>query len=194
MMTLLPPKNDVTQLLADWANGDKTALERLMPLVYEELRAIAHRHMRRERPGHLLQTTALVNEAYLRMVDQRDARLQNRVHFFAIASQLMRRILVDHARARHAAKRGGGQVTLMLDDAVALPKQRNVDLLALDAALTELAELDARQSQIVELRFFAGLSIEDTARVLAISPATVKREWATARAWLRRETTRTTAR
>ena len=185
---------DVTGLLRRWSEGDKQALEGLLPLVYEELRALAASCFRSERPDHTLQPTALVHEAYLRLIGQEHVAWQNRAHFFGIAAQMMRRILVDHARARHAAKRGGGQVTLMLDDAVALPKQRNVDLLALDAALTELAELDARQSQIVELRFFAGLSIEDTARVLAISPATVKREWATARAWLRRETTRTTAR
>jgi len=189
-----PSSSQVTELLALWSKGDGDAREKLLPVVYNELRILARKCLGGQRHDQTLQSTALVHEAYLRLVNVNEVQWADRAHFFAVAAQMMRRILVDHARARHAAKRGGGQVTLMLDDAVALPKQRNVDLLALDAALTELAELDARQSQIVELRFFAGLSIEDTARVLAISPATVKREWATARAWLRRETTRTTAR
>jgi RNA polymerase sigma factor (TIGR02999 family) len=186
-MTLLPPNNDVTQLLADWANGDKTALQRLMPLVYEELRAIAHRHMRRERSGHLLQTTALVNEAYLRMVDQRDARLQNRVHFFAIASQLMRRILVDHARRRRRARRGGGTFELSLDEAAAASGEPAAEVIALDDALRSLEAIDPRKGRLVELRFFGGLSLEETAEALGVSPRTVMRDWRMAKAWLRRE-------
>jgi len=187
MMTLLPPKNDVTQLLADWAAGDKTALERLMPLVYEELRAIAHRHMRRERPGQLLQTTALVNEAYLRMVDQRNARLQNRVHFFAIASQLMRRVLVDHARSRRRARRGGGAVELSLNEAAAASGEPAAEVIALDDALRSLEAIDPRKGRLVELRFFGGLSLEETAEALGVSPRTVMRDWRMAKAWLRRE-------
>jgi len=162
--------------------------------VYNELRNLARRCLGGQRRDQTLQSTALVHEAYLRLVNVNEVQWEDRAHFFAVAAQMMRRILVDHARARHAAKRGGGQLTLLLDDAVALPRQHSVDLIALDDALTALAALDRRQSQIVELRFFAGLSIEDAARVLAISPATVKREWATARAWLRQETARTSAR
>ena len=180
----------MTELLAQWSKGDNGAREKLLPVVYNELRSLARRCLGGQRQDQTLQSTALVHEAYLRLVNVNSVRWEDRTHFFAVSAQMMRRILVDHARARHAAKRGGGQVTLILDEAVALPKQRSVDLIALDDALTELAALDARQSQIVELRFFAGLSIEDTAQVLNISPATVKREWATARAWLRRETTR----
>ena len=188
-----PASNQVTELLAQWSKGDGEARERLLPVVYNELRNLARKCLGGQRHDQTLQSTALVHEAYLRLVNVNQVQWEDRAHFFAVAAQMMRRILVDHARARHAAKRGGGQLTLILDDAVALPRQRSVDLIALDDALTALAALDRRQSQIVELRFFAGLSIEDAARVLMISPATVKREWATARAWLRRETARTTA-
>ena len=189
-----PASNQVTELLALWSKGDGEARERLLPVVYNELRNLARRCLGGQRRDQTLQSTALVHEAYLRLVNVNEVQWEDRAHFFAVAAQMMRRILVDHARARHAAKRGGGQLTLLLDDAVALPRQHSVDLIALDDALTALAALDRRQSQIVELRFFAGLSIEDAARVLAISPATVKREWATARAWLRQETARTSAR
>jgi RNA polymerase sigma factor (TIGR02999 family) len=178
---------DVTRLLADWSNGDRRALDELLPLVYEELRHLANAYLRRERDGHTLQSTALVHEAFLRLVNQRDVHWRGRAHFFGIAAQMIRRILVDHARAQRAAKRGAGAVRLELDDAIAVAHQRDLDLIALDDALGRLAMLDARQSRIVELRFFAGLSVEDTAEVMAISTATVKREWASARAWLFRE-------
>ena len=189
-----PASNQVTELLAQWSKGDGEARERLLPVVYNELRNLARKCLGGQRQDQTLQSTALVHEAYLRLVNVNEVQWEDRTHFFAVAAQMMRRILVDHARARHAAKRGGGQLTLILDDATTLSRQRSVDLIALDDALTALAALDARQSQIVELRFFAGLSIEDAARVLMISPATVKREWATARAWLRRETARTVSR
>ena len=173
----------VTQLLAQWANGEEGAFERLVPRVYDELRRQAHRHFRKERGDHTLQSTALVHEAYLRLCQQSSARFANREHFFAVSAQLMRQILVEHARRHRAAKRGGGH-KLALDEALATPNTRDVDLVALDDALLELARLDPRQSRIVELRFFAGLSIAEIARVLHISPATVKRDWTTARLWL----------
>ncbi len=176
--------SNVTQLLLQWSQGDTAAREALISLVYQELRRIARQCLASQRPGHTLQSTALVHEAYLRLVDHTSVHWENRVHFFAVAAQLMRRILVDHARKQRAAKRGGGNLTLSLDEAVAPAAMRAVDLIALDDALTGLAALDSRQSQIVELRFFGGLSIEDTSQLLDISPATVKREWATARAWL----------
>jgi len=176
--------SNVTRLLLQWSQGDTAAREALIPLVYEELRRIARQCLASQRPDHTLQSTALVHEAYLRLVDRSSVHWENRVHFFAVAAQLMRRILVDHARKQRAAKRGGGNLTLALDEAVAPPAKRAVDLIALDDALNGLAALDSRQSQIVELRFFGGLSIEDTSQLLDISPATVKREWATARAWL----------
>lgn len=177
---------EVTQLLAAWGRGDQDALDRLMPVVYDELHRIADRALNRERTGHTLQTTALVHEAYLRLVNQRTAQVQNRAHFYAIASQLVRRILVDHARRRASAKRGADApaVTLETDIADDTPA---VDALALDEALTRLAVLDAQQSRIVEMRFFGGLTVEETADVLGISPRTVKRDWSMARAWLRRE-------
>jgi len=178
---------DVTQLLLDWTNGNKEAVDKLMPLVYEELRRVADRFLRRERPDHTLQTTALVHEAYLRLIDQRDVRWQNRAHFFAIAAQLMRRILVNHARDKYAVKRGGFAEKVSLDEALSLSATRDVDLVALDDALTGLASIDSQQSRIVELRFFGGLTIEETAEVLGISPATVKNKWSMARAWLHRE-------
>ena len=179
--------NEMTQWLLRWGDGDQAALDQLMPIVYDELRRLAHSHLRRERPGHTLQTTALVNEAYLRLIDQRSVRWQNRAHFFGIASQLMRRILVDHARARHVAKRGGGARHVPLDEAVVVSAQRAAEVLALDEALTALATVDQRKSRVVEMRFFGGLSIEETAEVLAVSPGTVMRDWTLAKAWLHRE-------
>ena len=188
---MLPtPSSQVTALLLRWSQGDSAALEKLVPLVYNELRRLARNCLAGQRPNHTLQSTALVHEAYLRLVDHTSVRWDNRVHFFAVAAQLMRRILVDHARMRLARKRGGGCVTLLLDDAVALSSQREGDLVALDDALNVLATLDERQCRLVELRFFGGLTIEETSQVLKISPAKVKREWATARLWLLREMNR----
>lgn len=183
----------VSALLMKWRAGDQEALQALIPLVYQELRRIAQHHLRQERPDHTLQSTALVHEAYLRLVRQAPAEVENRAHFLAVASRLMRQILVDHARGHRAAKRGGG-LKLELQDAMAEQKAQNVDLIALDNALNELARLDPQQSQIVEMRFFGGLSIEDTAEVIGVSRTTVKREWATARAWLLREMNRKEAR
>lgn len=180
----------VSELLASWRDGDKTALHSLLPLVYDELRRLARHYLKLERSDHTLQSTALVHEAYLRLVGQSSVRVENRAHFFGIAAGLMREILVDHARMRGAAKRGANRLTLTLDEAVMLPRKREVDVVALDDALKDLAALDPRQSRIVELRFFGGLSIRDTSLVLEISPATVKREWATARLWLQRELNR----
>jgi len=177
----------VSKLLLNWGQGDQGAREALIPLVYDELRRLARRYLRRERPDHTLQSAALVNEAYLRLIRQEHPQWQNRAHFFGVAAQLMRHILVDHARNRAAAKRGAGAPRLTLDPDVALPQARDVDLVALDDALNQLAALDPQQSRLVELRFFGGLSIEETSVVLGVSPATVKREWATARAWLQRE-------
>jgi RNA polymerase sigma factor (TIGR02999 family) len=185
-----PP--DVTRLLAEWAGGDEAALDRLMPLVYQELRRIADRALGRERQGHTLQATALVHEAYLRLVQQHSA-FQNRAHFFAIASQVVRRILVDHARRRDSIKRGAGEAPVILDMDVA-DDAPTVDALALDEALTRLESLDAQQARIVEMRFFGGLTVEETADVLNISPRTVKRDWSMARAWLRRELSGSSAR
>jgi RNA polymerase sigma factor (TIGR02999 family) len=184
-MTAESPKT-VTQLLLEWRQGDQQALDQLMPLVYDELRQLASRQLRRERPGHTLQTTALVHEAYLRLIDQ-NVSWQNRTHFFGIAAQMMRRILVDHARHHHYAKRGGGAPKLSLDEALDLPAERAAELVALDEALTSLATLYPRQSQIVELRYFGGLTIEETAEVLGIGTTTVIREWSLAKAWLYRE-------
>jgi RNA polymerase sigma factor (TIGR02999 family) len=182
-----PPSARVSKLLVNWGQGDQGARESLIPLVYDELRRLARRHLRRERPDHTLQSAALVNEAYLRLIRQDQPQWQNRAHFFGVAAQLMRHILVDHARNRAAAKRGAGVPRLVLDPEVALPQEREVNLVALDDALNQLALLDPQQSRVVELRFFGGLSIEETSVVLGVSPATVKREWATARAWLQRE-------
>ena len=178
--------NLVTELLAKWGAGDQEALEELVPLVYDELRRVAHRYLRHERPDHTLQSTALVHEAYLRLQKQGAKEFENRAHFFAISAQLMRQILVEHARRRHAAKRAGGH-RLALDDTVSLVNSKSVDLVLLDDALNGLARLDPRQSRIVELRFFSGLSVEETSSVLGISPATVKRDWMTARVWLLHE-------
>lgn len=184
----MPPPESVTQLLVDWSHGDQKALDKLMPMVYAELRRLAGNYLRRERPGHTLQPTALVNEAYLKLIDQKNARWQNRAQFFGVAAQLMRRILVDHARSHHAAKRGGAdQQRLSITSAERLTKEPAVDLLAVHEALNELATMDSQQARIVELRFFGGLSIEETAEVLSIGHATVERDWKMARAWLRRK-------
>ena len=180
----------VTDLLRAWAAGDPAALDELLPLVYDELRRQARRYMRAQPAGHTLQTTALVHEAYLRLVGQSHVDWQSRAHFLGVASKAMRSILVDHARARSAAKRGGAAHAVTLDEAGGVAdagSRRGVDVLALDEALARLAELDSRKSQLVELRYFGGLGIEEAAAVLGVSPATVKREWTTARAWLRRE-------
>lgn len=184
-----PARQQVSQLLVAWSSGDQSALEELMPLVYEELRRLAHHYIRRERPGHTLQTSGLVNEAYLRLVDQTNIQWQNRAHFFGIAARLMRQILVDYARRQRYAKRGGDARRLSLDEALIISKERAADVVALDDALKTLAEIDSRQSQIVELRFFGGLSIEETAEVLSVSAGTVMRDWTLAKAWLRRELT-----
>ena len=179
--------HEVTQLLVDWSNGDQSALERLMPLIDEELRRLAHRYMSRERVGHTLQTTALVNEAFLRLVNRKNLQWQNRAHFFGIAANLMRTILVDHARAHASTKRGGGARKLELDEALVISQQKASEVLALDDALKQLALIDPQQSRIVELRFFGGLTVEEAAEVLHVSPATIKREWSTAKAWLYHE-------
>jgi RNA polymerase sigma factor (TIGR02999 family) len=186
------PCGQVTDLLLRWTHGDSQAREKLVPLVYDELRRVARRCLAGQRSDHTLQGTALVHEAYLRLVDQTSVRWENRVHFFAVAAQLMRHILVDQIRMKRAKKRGGDCVTLLLTEDVASAKEREIDLLALDEALENLAALDSRQCRIVELRFFAGLSINETSQVLDVSPATVKREWATARLWLLREMHRQT--
>jgi RNA polymerase sigma factor (TIGR02999 family) len=177
--------DEVTRLLQDWGNGNPQALEKLVPLIYDELRHLAHNCLYRERPGHTLQTTALVHEAYLKLINQRDARWQNRAHFFAIAAQAMRRILVDSARRHSALKRGGPAANLSLDEAASISIEPDPFLLPLDEALNALAEIDSQQSRIVELRFFGGLTIEETAEVMRLSSDTIKREWAMARAWLR---------
>ena len=180
------PQN-VTQLLIGWGQGDKEALDRLVPIVYDELRRQAARYLRHERAGHTLQTTAIIHEAYLRLIDQKNVHWQNRAHFFGIAAQLMRRILVDHARTRKRAKRGGSDIRVPLEDAVAIARAPQLDVVALDEALNRLAEIDEQQGKIVELRFFSGLTVAETAEVLGISPATVKRDWSMAKAWLHRE-------
>ena len=174
----------MTQLLLAWSKGDRDALEDLLPVVYAELRRIAGRYLRHERPDHTLQPTALVHEAYVKLVDQRHAQWQNRAQFFGVAAQLMRRILVDHARAHVAAKRGGGVSPVTLLDAAGASPSRGVDFLALDEALTRLTGLYPEQGRLVELRFFGGLTIEETSEAMGLSPATVKRQWAVARAWL----------
>jgi len=184
MLSSSPPSP--SELFQRWRSGDEDALHRLLPLVYEELRRVAQRHLRRERPGHTLQTTALINEAYLRLVDQGAADVRDRSHFVGLTSHLMRQILVDHARARLARKRDGGcRITLAEDLALSEPGES--DVLAVDEALSRLAVLDAQQARVVELRYFGGLSIRETSEALGVSEATVKRDWATARAWLHRE-------
>jgi RNA polymerase sigma factor (TIGR02999 family) len=186
------PAPDVTQLLASWSQGDQAALEQLMPLVYGELRRLASAYLRHERSNHTLQSTALVHEAFMRLVGQHSVEWRNRAHFFAIAAQMMRRILVDYARAQRREKRGSGAVKLELDAALAegLDSGLDLDILSLNSTLDELSRLDSRQGRVVELRFFAGLSIEETAEVMSLSPASIKREWNSARAWLFREMTR----
>jgi len=183
-----PPSSqqEVTRLLADWSGGDKSALERLIPLVQPELHRLAHHYMSREPIGHTLQTTALLNEAYLQLVDDPKRNWQNRTHFVAAAAQLMRRIMVDHARERRALKRGGGAVKVELDDAALVTERRSEELLALDEALEKLAALDPRKTQIVELRYFGGLTVEETAGFLQLSQRMVEREWMMAKAWLYR--------
>jgi RNA polymerase sigma factor (TIGR02999 family) len=176
--------HEVTRLLLAWSDGDQTALNQLIPLVYGELRRLAKNHLRRERAGQSLQTTALIHEAYLRLIDASQVRLENRRHFFAAASRLMRQALTDLARERHSRKRGGAAVQISLDDAMVISRQRDVELLALDEALTALAEFDARKCQVVELRFFGGFSVEETAEALNVSVETVHRDWRLAKAWL----------
>ena len=182
---------DVTQILQAWSDGDRRAVEELIPIVYEELHRRAASYLRRERPDHTLQTTALIHEAYVRLVDQKEVRWQNRAHFFGVAAQMMRRILVDHARERRSAKRPGSAVRVALDDQMGAAEQRDCDVLQLDEALTVLAALDPRQGQIVEFRYFAGMSESEVADVLSVSRSTVTREWQMARAWLYRRLTGT---
>jgi RNA polymerase sigma factor (TIGR02999 family) len=180
------PSRQVSELLINWRNGDRKALEAIFPLVYNELRRLARSNLRQQRPNHTLQTTALVHEAYLRLAGKKSVQAENRAHFLGIAAQLMRWILVDYERNRRAAKRGAGLARITLDQSIASPRQ-DLDLLALDEALDRLAILDSQQSQIIELRYFGGLSIEETSEFLGVSPATVKRSWVSARAWLLRE-------
>jgi len=184
------PRPHVTELLLAWGSGDRSALDQLVPIVHEELRRLARLQMRAERDNHTLQTTALVNEAFLRLVDLHRIRWQDRAHFLALSARLMRRILVDHARARSYQKRGGGAVNVTLDEALVGSAERGADLLALDDALEDLARVDARKSQVVELRFFGGLSVEETAQALKVSPETVTRDWRLAKVWLLREISR----
>jgi len=181
----------VTELLVRWREGDREALESLMPLVYDELRRLANHYLQRERSDHTLQSTALVHEAYMRLAGENAPQWQNRAHFFGIAARVMRQILVEYARAHSAAKRGGvGACKITLDESLELAQRTDIDVVALDSALDRLSELDPQQSRIVELRFFTGLTIEDTSEVMGLSPATVKRDWTSARAWLHREIAR----
>ena len=180
-------QEDATELLHAWGEGDTTALDKLTPLVHKELHRLARHYMRGERPDHTLQATALVNEAYLRLIDWKNARWQNRAYFAAVAAQLMRRILVDHARSRHYAKRGGGAQRVSLNDVVLVSEKRAPEVIALDDALRRLDAIDPRKGQVVELRFFGGLSVKETAEVLKVSPQTVLRDWDLAKAWLHRE-------
>jgi RNA polymerase sigma factor (TIGR02999 family) len=182
-----PPLQEVTQLLVDWGNGNQAALDQLIPLVYTELRQLARRYMSRERSGHTMQTTALIHEAYLRLVDQNQVRWENRAHFLGIAARLMRQILIEHARRHTRAKRGGGAGTIALDEAAIVSQTRAAELLALDDALERLTAIDPRKSRVVELRFFGGLSVEEAAIVLNVAPNTVLRDWRLAKAWLHRE-------
>jgi RNA polymerase sigma factor (TIGR02999 family) len=188
-MAALP--NEVTQLLINWSQGDQSALDELIPLVHAELRRLARHYLARENPGHTLQTSALINEAYIRLIDQQDMPWQNRAHFFGVAAQVMRHILIDHSRRYCSAKRGGGARKIALDEVMLVNDKRAEELVALDDALKTLATLDPRKSQIIELRFFGGMSIEETAEVLKVSPITVTREWRAAKAWLRREMNKT---
>jgi len=182
----IPPSIEVTQLLKAWGHGDEGALGRLIPLVQQELHRLAHCYMSREKPDHTLQTTALVNEVYLRLVDIAQVSWQDRAHFFAIAARMMRRILTDFARSRNYQKRGGAVLHVSFDEALAVSKERDAEIMAIDEALVALAAVDARKSQVVELRFFGGLSVDETAEVLKVSPETVKRDWRFARSWLHR--------
>ena len=182
-----PAPHEITGLLVAWSDGDESALDRLIPIVYEELRKLAHRYMSRERPGHTLQTTALVNEAYLRLVNWKEVQWQNRAHFFAVSAQMMRRILVDFARTRQYLKRGGGALQVSLGEAAALTECRTSDLVALDEALTALFEVDKRKGQVVEMRFFGGLSVKEASAVLKVSEETIMRDWRLAKVWLLRE-------
>ncbi|MGA2980472.1 MAG: sigma-70 family RNA polymerase sigma factor [Terriglobales bacterium] len=191
-MTAEREPEGVTGLLLAWNDGDESALEKLVPLVYQELHRLAKRQMQRERPDHSLQTTALINEAYLRLVDLRNVHWQNRAHFFALCARLMRRILVDFARSRHYAKRGGGAQPISLNESLVVSPQLATDLVAVDDALIALTTVDARKGQVVELRFFGGLTSEETAAVLKVSPDTVRRDWKLAKAWLLRELRRDT--
>ena len=181
-----PAPEEVSQLLRDWSNGNQAALDKVMPVVYQELRRLAHHYMRKERAGHTLQTTALVNEAYLRLADYKRMRWQSRAHFFAVAAQVMRRILVEQARSKNFAKRGGGAEKISLDETAIVSAGRSAEVIAVDEALSDLESWDPRKGRIVELRFFGGLSIEETAEVLKVSPTTVQREWRSAKAWLYR--------
>ncbi|CAN5475678.1 sigma-70 family RNA polymerase sigma factor [soil metagenome] len=181
-----PAREEVSQLLRDWSNGDQAALDKVMPVVYQELRRLAHHYMRKERVGHTLQTTALVNEAYMRLAEYKKMRWQSRTHFFAVSAQVMRRVLVEHARSRNFAKRGGGAQKISLDETAVVSAGRSAEVIAVDDALTDLESWDPRKGKIVELRFFGGLSIEETAEVLKVSPTTVQREWRSAKAWLYR--------
>lgn len=184
------PPSEVTLLLREWRNGDRQALDALLPLVYKELRRIAHSQLRKERPDHTLQSAALVHEAYFRLIGMNPPQWESRTHFFSIAAQLMREILVDYARRHRAAKRGAGARALRIEEAAGLCSQKDIDVLALDDALKALTKIDPRQSKVVELRFFAGLSIEEVSQALEIAPATVQRDWTAARAWLHREISR----
>jgi RNA polymerase sigma factor (TIGR02999 family) len=183
----MPPGEDLTQLLVAWSDGDRSALDKLIPLVHDELRRLAHRYMTGERTGHTLETNALVNEAYIRLIDSSRVRWQNRSHFFAVSAQLMRRILVDYARSHRSAKRGGGAPRVPLDEGLAPAPDLDPDLVVLDDALSRLALIDERKSRVVELRFFGGLSVDETAQVLAVSPDTVMRDWRLAKSWLMKE-------
>lgn len=190
MTVMSTPSGEVTGLLAAWSRGDQAALDRLVPLVYDELRRLAGSYLRREHGNRTMSATALVHEAYVRLVDQDGVQCENRAHFFGIAANLMRQVLVQEARRRQAAKRGGAALSITLDEAIAAPAERTIDLVALDDALSTLSSRDARKSQIVELRFFGGLSVEETAAILGLSPRTVKREWRLSKAWLYHELSR----
>jgi RNA polymerase sigma-70 factor (ECF subfamily) len=186
---MTPSPKSITQLLIEWRDGDEKAIDRLMPLVYDELNRLAHRYMRRERPGHSFQTNDLVNEAYLRLVDHKGMRWQNRAHFYAVAAQAMRRILVDRARSRGSIKRGGDIQLVDLEQADTAPEKQADELVALDDALTDLAAMDPRKAKVVEMRYFGGMSVEETAEALDVSPVTIMRDWNTAKAWLLRALT-----
>jgi RNA polymerase sigma factor (TIGR02999 family) len=188
-----PPPNEITERLVAWGAGDRAALDQLLPVVYQELRRMAGNYLRQENPGHTLQPTALVHEAWLRLIDQARVDWRNRAQFFGVAAQMMRRILVDHAKAKHREKRGGDAVKLSLDDVINLSRERAAELLALDDALDELARVDERKSRVIELRYFGGFSVEETAQILGVSPETVMRDWKLAKAWLYQQIRRGTS-